>query len=208
MTASRPRDAMRSRKSLLDAAEAEFSEKGIHGARVDAIAEKAGLNKRMIYEYYGSKEGLYKAVLTEVYGRLSLLESRLLESRADVVDRFRDLLRLYFLFLHENPAYVNLILWENLNEARYLRETDLASLKSSVYARIRSLFEEGRFDGSFRRDLDADQMLLSLLTYTFSYFSNRHTLSALLGRDLEDEANLRARIESVTDMFLCYMAPR
>jgi TetR/AcrR family transcriptional regulator len=205
MTVQRPRDAKRSRQLILDAAEVEFSAKGIHGARVDEIAAKAGLNKRMIYQYFDSKEGLYKAVLVEVYGRLSRLETALLERNAPVVDRLRDLIRLYFEFLHGNPTYVNLILWENLNQARYLREVDIRASKSPVYRRIRDLFEEGRTDGSFRADLDADQMLLSLLTYTFSYFSNRYTLSTLLESDLDDEVRLQARIGSVTDMFLCYL---
>jgi len=208
MTVQRPKDALRSRLSILAAAEAEFSEKGLAGARVDAIASAAGLNKRMIYEYFGSKEGLYKAVLVEVYGRLSVLESAMLERDADVVERFRSLIALYFRFLHEHPTYVNLILWENLNQGRFLREAGLQERKSPVYGRIRALFEQGRSDGSFRVDLDADQMLVSLLTYTFSYFSNRYTLSSLLGRDLGDEAGIRARVENVTDMFLCYMTPK
>ena len=205
MTVQRPRDSKRSRQSILEAAEAEFSEKGVHGARVDAIADLAGLNKRMIYEYYDSKEGLYKAVLVEVYSRLSRLESALLVQDATAAERFRSLIRLYFEFLRDNPTYVNLILWENLNQGRYLREVDIPAIKTPAFDLIRALFESGKADGSFRSDLDADQMLLSLLTYTFSYFSNRYTLSSLLGRDLGDETQLQRRIEAVTDMFLCYM---
>ena len=62
------------KSKILRAAEAEFSEKGIWGARIDAIAESAGINKRMIYEHYISKEELYKTVLKEVYGRLAECE--------------------------------------------------------------------------------------------------------------------------------------
>ncbi len=207
MPTPRPRDAKRSRQSILDAAEAEFSSMGLYGARVDAIAERAGLNKRMIYEYFGSKEGLYKAVLVEVYGRLSRLEDALLAQDSVVVERFRSLVALYFEFLRDNPSYVNLILWENLNQGRFLREADMPALKSPIYGRILDLFEEGRRDGSFRADLDSDQMLVSLLTYTFSYFSNRYTLSSLLGRDLGEESGVRARAGVVTDMFLCYLTP-
>ena len=154
MPTPRPRDAKRSRQSILDAAEAEFSSMGLYGARVDAIAERAGLNKRMIYEYFGSKEGLYKAVLVEVYGRLSRLEDALLAQDSVVVERFRSLVALYFEFLRDNPSYVNLILWENLNQGRFLREADMPALKSPIYGRIRDLFEEGRRDGSFRAVLE------------------------------------------------------
>ena len=63
------------RRRLMEAAEAAFAEKGLSGARVDEIAAAAGVNKRMIYAYFCSKEGLYMAVLEAVYARLSQCEA-------------------------------------------------------------------------------------------------------------------------------------
>jgi TetR/AcrR family transcriptional regulator len=60
-----PRDPERTRRRILIAAEREFAAKGLAGARVDAIAQRAGVNKRMLYHYFGNKEGLYRAVLLE-----------------------------------------------------------------------------------------------------------------------------------------------
>src|SRR5438045_3326063 len=59
---SGPRDPERTRAVILNAAIAEFTSKGLSGARIDRIAKRAGVNKRMIYYYFGNKEGLYVAV--------------------------------------------------------------------------------------------------------------------------------------------------
>jgi len=72
----------------------------------------------MIYEYFGSKEELYKAVLAEVYGRLSRKEIVLLSEDISCIDAIKKVIALYFEFLKDNPTYVNLILWENLNHGR------------------------------------------------------------------------------------------
>jgi len=55
----------------------EFADKGLSGARIDAIAEATRTSKRMIYYYYGSKEGLYLAVLEEAYRRMRQIEAEL-----------------------------------------------------------------------------------------------------------------------------------
>lgn len=66
---ARQRDAERSRKALLDSALAEFADKGLAGARVSAIAERAGVNKQLISYYFGGKQGLYQAILDRWHGQ-------------------------------------------------------------------------------------------------------------------------------------------
>ena len=205
MKEKRPRDSQKSREDILKAAEEEFSDKGLYGTRVDEIARKANINKRMIYEYFGSKEELYKAVLVEVYSRLSRREVVLLSKDAPCADKIRGIIRLYFEFLQENPSYINMILWENLNKGRYIREIDFKTIKDPTFDLMRKVIEEGKKSGCFKPEINAEQFILSLLTYTFSYFSNRYTLSKLMGRNLDDEESIRQRIENVTEMFLGYM---
>src|SRR5471032_2244881 len=62
------------KRNILDVATQEFSAMGLTGARVDAIAERTNTTKRMLYYYFGSKEGLYSAVLEKVYGDIRALE--------------------------------------------------------------------------------------------------------------------------------------
>lgn len=205
MKEKRSRDSKRSREDILRAAEEEFSDKGLYGTRVDEIAKKANINKRMIYEYFGSKEELYKSVLVEVYSRLSRRELGLLHDGGSCTDKIRNVIRLYFEFLRDNPSYVSMILWENLNKGRYIQEIDFSEIKDPAIDLLRITIKEGKENGSFKHSIDTDQVILSLLTYTFSYFSNRYTLSWLLQKRLGEEENIQQRIDNVTDMFLNYM---
>lgn len=205
MKRTRPRDSQKSREDILKAAELEFAEKGIYGARVDEIARQAGINKRMIYEYFGSKEELYKTVLITVYSRLSRKETVLLSEDIPCTDAIKDIISLYFDFLSENPTYVNMILWENLNKGRYIRDIDFKVIKDPSFELLRKIIAKGKRQGVFKPELDAEQIILSLLTYTFSYFSNRYTLSKLMGRKLDNEENIKNRVDNVTEMFLSYM---
>ena len=166
----------------MEAAEAAFAEKGLSGARVDEIAAAAGVNKRMIYAYFGSKEGLYMAVLEAVYARLSQCEAasglEALEEEAAIAA----LVEAYFRFLSENDSYVRMVMWENLHRGRFIAR--------------------GKASGQFRADADEEQALLSLFALTFNYFSNRHTLSRVMHKDLMDEGEKRRRIAAITAMLL------
>src|SRR5215203_1312657 len=73
----RTNDPERTQANILEVAEAEFGEKGLAGARIDEIAEATKTSKRMIYYYFGSKEGLYLAVLEDAYRRVRDIESEL-----------------------------------------------------------------------------------------------------------------------------------
>ncbi len=205
MKPRRVRDSQKSREDILNAAEIEFAEKGIYGTRIDAIAARANINKRMIYEYFGNKEELYKAVLATVYGRLTQKEVSLLEENISCIDAIQKIIQLYFEFLKNNPTYVNLILWENLNKGKYIRDIDFSGIKDPAFELLRKTIERGKREGVFREEIDSEQIIISILTYTFAYFSNRYTLSKILSRKLDDEESIRKRIESVTEMFLSYL---
>ena len=73
----RVRDADRSQSTILAAARDEFAEYGLGGARVDRIAERAGLNKRLIYYYFEDKETLFQAVLEQAYRHIREEEEKL-----------------------------------------------------------------------------------------------------------------------------------
>jgi len=205
MEVKRIKNSNKSKEDILRAAEMEFAEMGIYGARVDDIAKKANINKRMIYEYFGSKEELYKTVLAEVYSRLSRKEIILLLEDISSIDAIKKVITLYFEFLRDNPTYVNLILWENLNNGRYIQDVDFSKIKDPAFDLLRKVIAQGIASGDFRKEIDTEQVILSILTYTFSYFSNRYTLSKLLGRKLDEEENIKRRVDNVTEMFLKYM---
>ena len=201
----RQRDAKKTKQAILRAAEYEFADKGIYGARIDEIAARAGINKRMIYEYFGNKEQLYKTVLEESYKRLGQRERVVLSKGLDCKEAISHIIRLEFEFLRDNPTYVKLILWENLNQGKYIEDIDFTDIKNPTFVMLKEVIGQGKKDGVFREDIDEDQLILSILTFTFSYFSNRYTLSKLLEADLDHGPNLDKRIEHVTDMVLLYI---
>ncbi len=202
---ARQRNSQKSKEDILKAAEIKFAEKGIYGTRVDDIAQAANINKRMIYEYFGSKEDLYKAVLVEVYSRLSRQEMILLSEDISYTDAIKKITSLYFEYLQNTPTYVNLILWENLNEGKYIKDIDFSNIKTPVFNLLREVIDKGKKEGIFKQEADTEQFILSLLTFTFAHFSNRYTLSKLLGKDITSIENIRNTVNTVTEMFLNYL---
>lgn len=156
MTKKPQRDAEK-QGDLLCAAENEFSQKGFYGARIDEIARGAGVNKRMIYEYFTSKEGLYKAVLTRVYRRLCEREVGVLSENITPEEAIYKIIHMYFEFLNSNETFVHLVLWENLNEARYLKELSLLDIKSRPSSFCARLLRVEKKEGAFRREIDTDR---------------------------------------------------
>ena len=205
MAVRKTRDSQKSKEDILKAAEHEFAAKGIYGARIDEIAAKANINKRMIYEYFGNKEELYKTVLADVYTRLSRKEMDVLSENASCIDTIKKVISLYFDHLSQNPTYVNLILWENLNSGAYIKEMDFKNIKTPEIDLLKNVINRGIHEGVFKPDIDTEQVVLSILTYTFSYFSNRYTLSKIMGQQLDSEENIKRRIKNVTDMFISYL---
>ena len=191
------------RQKILDAAEMEFTEKGPDAARVDRIPRLAGVNKQLIYAHFGSKEGLYTAGLEAVYGRLSSCEETLMKTDFDGPEAVRRIILDYFGFLMENPSFVRLVLWENLNGARHVPETSPKLIRGAE-----QLLRRGVSQGVLREDLDIEQTVLSLNMFCFSAFSNVHTLSRLLGRDLAAQQEMARRSAHIADVLTAYVQKR
>ena len=201
------RNATVTKANILKAAEEEFSAKGIYGARIEEIAKKSGSNKRMIYEYYGNKEDLYTIVLENAYKRLGEKEAILLENVTDCKKAIEDILRMYYDFLKNDESFVNLIMWENLNKAEYMKKSDkLTSVKNPLIESLHKILEKGKEEGIFRKDIDEEQVAVLLITISFSYFSNVHTLSHLMNVDFSEENMMEKRVNMVVEMVNNYIS--
>ena len=193
------------KNKILAAAECEFSEKGIWGARIDAIAASAGVNKRMIYEHYESKEGLYKVVLERVYARLAEYESENYLKNLPPDEAIRNVVEVSFRFLESNPSFVRILMWENLNGAKYLDASRAPNIKNPTISYIKEQIRLGKEMGIFSENADEEQMVISLLNFEFSYFSNIHTLSGVLKTNLLDAKEIRKRSNFVSEMLIKYL---
>ena len=202
----RTRDPARTRERILDAATAEFSWRGLGGARVDSIADAAGVNKRMLYHYFGNKEALFLAVLERAYEKIRGQEESLRLENLDPVEAMRRLVRFTFRYFVDNQYFVALLNSENLHRARHIRRSRRAtSINSPLIGIIGGVLRRGRAAGVFRGGVDPLQLYISIAGVAYFYFSNIHTLSVIFARDLNAPKSLAARERHVVDVILGYL---
>ena len=197
------------KSQILREAEREFSEKGFFGARVDEIARHASVNKALIYAYFGSKKELYKTVLFNVYDRLRLVEQEIIaDDSSDYREKLRKFVERYYRFLQQNPTYVRMVMWENLNHAEYFIEGEVYTTKDPILCALERIYEDACNDHKVLDSIDPKQLMITLIGVSFNYFSNSDTLSQIVREDLLDEDAVNRRIRSVTDMLLAYIDAR
>jgi AcrR family transcriptional regulator len=200
------RDPERTRAAILAAATAEFTAKGLNGARVDDIARRAGINKRMIYHYFGDKAGLYLAVLESTYAAIRTAEIGLNLAARAPVEGMRELVAFTWNYFLAHPEFLSLLATENLHRARYLKQSRrIRELHSPLVGTISELLARGVKVGLFRAGVDPVQLYITIASLGFFYMSNRHTLSTVFGRDLGAADQLRARAEHIADVVLSYL---
>jgi len=206
--ASRPRQPVATRRRILAAAIAEFAAAGLAGARVDEIARRAGVGKRMLYHYFGNKEALWLAVLEDAYARIRGEERLLAVGRLPPRDGMRRLVEFSVRYCQDNPDFVALLIGENLNRARHLRRSRrIRDMHVSLLAVITDLLERGARAGVFRRGIDPRELYITIAALGFFYFSNVHTLSVIFDRDLNAVAARRQHQRHAVDVVLGFLRP-
>jgi AcrR family transcriptional regulator len=204
----RTNDPEKTRADILDVAFKEFALNGYSGARVDEIAAQTRTSKRMIYYYFESKDGLYKAVLTEYYKRLRGAERTLHLEDLAPLDALRDLVGFTFDYHTAHPDGVRLIMVENINQGRYVDELPTAeALNSVIVESVRDICQRGAKAGVMRPDIDPVDLYQSIAALNFFNVSNRYTFSKIFNRDLGSKTVLAARRQSVIDTILRFVTP-
>jgi AcrR family transcriptional regulator len=202
----RLRDADRSQATILAAARDEFAEHGLGGARMDRIAERAGLNKRLIYYYFEDKEQLFRAVLEQAYLQIREEERKLHLLDLKPADAVRRLVEFTWDYYLAHPEFLTLLNSANLHRARHLEESKRArEMNSPLIEMLAEILERGRKDGSFRGGVDPLQLYVSIAGLSYFYLSNSHTLSAIFGRDLLSAKAKNERLTHMCDVILGYL---
>lgn len=193
----------RSRQKLLLAARGVFAAHGLNGARVDEIARQAGINKQMVYHYFGNKEGLYSAVIAEVYAEIRNREKGLVLSRLPAEEAMRKLIEFSFDFLNETPDFVRIIVDVNQHGARHLDAVEaVQEINQPIIDLIEETLARGVDHGVFRDGHDPLHLYLSIAGMSFFYFANMHTLSRAFSVDLSAEAAILERRAHIVDFTL------
>jgi AcrR family transcriptional regulator len=181
----RQRDPERTKGAILEAATREFADKGIGGARVDAIAAAAGTNKRMLYHYFEDKEGLYVAVLERAYAKIRAAETRLDLSHRSPVEGLRELTLFTWRYFRENPQFISLLATENMHRAEHVRRSDkIREMQTHLLVELAGVLRRGEAEGVFAEGSDPLLVYLTIASVCYFYVSNRHTLTAVFGREL------------------------
>ena len=198
--------AQATRESLLRAAIKVFSKRGFDGGSVEQISNAAKSHDRMIYYYFGSKAGLFLAVLEEIYRRFNEAEAALDLDAEQPEQALATVVHFVLNYYRKHPEFVTLLNEENLqrgkNLSKSLRKGEHASPAVGI---IEELLRAGVAKGIFRADVSARDLYLMIAAMGYFYQSNRFTLSSFLGESLETPAAM-AHWESFTvDAVLCTM---
>lgn len=191
------------RRGIIAVARDEFVENGLSGARVDVIAAKTVTSKRMIYYYFGDKEGLYRAVLEEAYDRIRTFERSLDLAALPPREAIATLAGFTFDYHADNPDFVRLVMVENIHHARHLEDSSkIGELNLSAIDMIREVYERGIAEGVFRQGLDPIDIHLTISALSFYNVSNRATIRQVFGHDMGDPAARKQRRQSAIDTVL------
>ncbi|MCX7265462.1 MAG: TetR/AcrR family transcriptional regulator [Burkholderiales bacterium] len=199
-TATKTRDAERSRGLILSAALAEFAMHGLGGARIDRIAERSSLNKRLIYYYFSDKDQLFKAVLEASYEKIRDKERQLNLQALEPSAAVRKLVEFTWNYYLENPEFLTMLNSANLHKARHIQESpDILTLNSPLIELLGEILEKGR------GGIDPVQLYVSIAGLSYFYLSNNSTLSVIFGRDLMTPKAQSERLSHMCEVILGYI---
>lgn len=202
----RTRDSDRTQQAILQAATDDFAERGLAGARIDTIAERAGINKRLIYYYFSSKDELFRAVLELTYARIRDAERALELESVHPAEAVRRLITFTWQYYLDHPEFLTLLNTENLHRAGHLKDAArVRELNSPLVEALGHVLERGRLEGVFRGGVDAVQLYVSIAGLAYFYLSNTHTLSTIFGRDLMAPKARSERLEHMCEVILGYL---
>ena len=203
------RDPEGTKAAILAAATREFTDKGFGGARIDAIAAHAKINKRMLYHYYGGKEALYVAVLEETYSAIRRAEAKLDLAHREPEEGLRDLVQFTFRYFLDHPEFLSLLGTENLLKAKFLKRSEsVVAMNSPLIDELRDVLKRGAKKGVFRADADPLDVYLTMAALGFFYLSNRWTLTTVFRRDLLAKGEIARWGEHISDVVLSSLKPR
>src|SRR5262249_13968985 len=158
---------------------------GFSGARVDDIAARTNTSKRMIYYYFGDKEGLFVAVLEQAYGRIREIETTLQLGHLEPESALRALVGFTFDYQNANERFIRLVMVENIHNGVHLaRSRVIEKLNVSVIATLRDIYGRGRSAGVFRDGIDEIDLHMSISALCFFNVANRATFSRIFKREM------------------------
>ena len=181
------------RSNILKAATKVFARYGYDGGSVEKISKSAKSVDRMIYYYFGSKEGLFIEVLENAYRRMNDAELKLKLDTSNPLEGLNKVIAFVLSYYRKNPEFITLLNIENLQRGKHIAKSERAREYSSpAIAIISELLQNGIHQKLFRKDVSARNVYLLIVATAYFYMSNRYTLSAFLGENLQSTDAIEA----------------
>jgi len=191
------------KRNIIDIATREFADKGYAGARVDAIAARTRTSKRMIYYYFGGKEGLYLAVLEAAYAGIRRAEATLDLERLAPEEALSTLVGFTFDYYEAHPEFVRLVMNENIMDGVHMAHSKaIGRLNVTVIDALKAIVARGQKERIFRRDIDPIELHMSISALGIFNVANRATFSTIFKRDMSSPKALATRREEIAEIIL------
>jgi len=177
----RQRSSAESRATILKAAEQVYAEHGLAGARTEAIAAAAGVNKALLYYYFQSKEGLYQAVVDSRVREFQKQARKVLSAKGPAGPILLRYVSYHFDFIGTHPNYP-LIFQRMMMEGEHTLERMVREYSIPLKKLLMALLERGMKSGEFRR-MDKGHTIVSIAGLTAHYFNIAPAFRVITGQD-------------------------
>ena len=190
-----------SRAAILQAAVREFSREGVAGARIDAIARRARVNKALLYYYFKDKEALYSAVLDQVFGGLTAAVKPAFALKVSPREKVLAYVGAHFDYIAGHPLYPRIVQGEMMS-AGHNGSSQLDRIVKQYFrplaSQLAQVLTEGIAAGDFR-SVDPMQVVPSMISVIVFYFINAPAMRSMTGIDPLQPKPVAARRAAVLD---------
>ena len=204
--ATRVQDPEGTRQNIIEVAAQEFALNGLSGARIDEIAAKTRSSKRMIYYYFGNKEGLYVSALENAYRQVREGEAKLDIEGLPPLEALQRLVEFTFDHHHQHEEFIRMVMIENIHHAEFLARSDvIGDLNVTAIGNIETIYAKGVAAGMFRPGLDPLEIHWQISALCFFNVSNRATFSKIFGKDVGSPAFQESLRRQTVEMVLRFV---
>lgn len=204
----RKRDATRTKASILNAAITEFANRGPAGTRVDEIASRAGVNKSLIYQYFGSKQELYAEALNSVLEAITEKSAEYSRSfsGAQSVSDLRTLIRGYLenhlRLMEAVPEWPRLLSWENLEGGRTLSRLPVQQTYKVFLDRVSNILKPLAQRGLLAENFDLRLVAQAVMALTHFFVIQKGTIQHLFQMDANAAETREGWLNYCADLFV------
>lgn len=181
------------------AAETLFATRTFSGTQVGAVAAAAGVNKRLIYHYFGDKAGLYREVLRQVHRRWTTFDY-FKDAPKEPLEFIDGFVGWSFRKYRDDPNFVRLIVGENILEGKYFEFASPSPFTWLLLTTFSEVVQRGKIQGAIREEVDPVHLLATIIALCFFTFSNAYTMSRTLQVDFRDPEVLAQRLAHIRDV--------